>query len=192
MSLFSKIKSSLADWATGNSITYSDEEEIYKEITSLVDNLEEELEKAIMKGTLSDKWAIINFQNNIYTLPLLKALIKETLKKSATGIMSEMNTLLNFAMQLQKLHDKYEEIIKKRVTKIAPYNEEFQEIYYILIELRKVLVSNMHLKAIESCGYHDFAEFPNYGHIIKLKLEIARRRTVILPYLSEIDYNKGR
>ena len=50
----------------------------------------------------------------------------------------------------------------------------------------------MHLKAIESCGYHDFAEFPNYGHIIKLKLEIARRRTVILPYLSEIDYNKGR
>lgn len=192
MKLFSKIKSSVVDWVSGNSLNYSFEEEVYSNIMDLIDNLEEELEKMIEMGTLADKWAIIDFQNSIYTLPLLKSLIKEKLNKSQNCSMEEMNTLVNYAIQLQEMYDKYEQKIKKRIVKNAPAYGEFQEIYYILIEIRKILASHMNLEAIGQCDYHDISKFPSYNNILKLKMEIAKRRTIILPYLSEMDYNKGR
>lgn len=192
MSLFSRIKSSVIDWATGNSVSYSMEEDAYKEIMNLINTLEEELDGVIEKGTLADDWAIIDFQNNMYTLPLLKTLINETMKKNANRSMDEMNKLLTYMAQLQEVYDKYTNIIKIRIIRNATEYPEFQEIYYTLIELRKVLLSHMNLEPIKECGFYEEEFLPKYKQILKLKIGIAQRRTIILPYLSEMDYNKGR
>lgn len=189
MSLISKVKLSIINWASGNSINYRLEEEVYKEIIELLENLEQNLDKVISIGTLADKWAVIRFQNNIYTLPLLKMLIKDTFKKSQNYTMEEMDSLLNYVVELQKMYDKYEQNVKKRIIKLAPQSSEFQEIYYILIEFRKILASHLNLEAIKNCNYNDLTKFPSYISITQLKLEITKRRMIILPYLSEIDYN---
>lgn len=192
MSLFSKIKTSIMDWATGSSISYSMEEDTYKDIMNLINNLETELNQVIEKGTLADDWAIINFQNNMYTLPLLKTLINETMKKNVNTSMEEMNKSLIYMKHLQEIYEKYTEVIKIRIIENATEYPEFQEIYYILIELRKVLLLHMNLEPIKECGFYEEEFLPKYKEIIKLKAGIAKRRTITLPYLAEMDYNKGR
>lgn len=192
MSLFSKIKYSILDFTTGNSINYSLEENIYKEILSLLEQLEKKLERIISLGTLNDDWALIEFQNGNYTLPMLESLINENQKKSSNCSTEEMNKLLHYTMELQKLYDRYERTVKKRIVKIACEYEKFDEVFAIVSELRKILLMHMNIDTIKQCGYCNKDSFPSYSNLIKLKLEITKRRAIMLPYLSEIDYNKGR
>ena len=192
MGIFSKLKSAMIDWSVGYSTSYNEEEKVYKEIMHLLSNLDEELNELIFKSTLSDSWAIIEFQDAVYTLPLLKSLIKEVLDKNINCIGVEKNKLLGYAVQLQELYDKNERRVKSRIVKKVVDYVEFQEVYLILAELNKILVNHMNLVAIGQCGFENDNSLPNYKVIINLKNEIAKRRVIILPYLLEMDYNRGR
>lgn len=192
MSVFSKLANTVFDWATGNSISYSKEEEIYSEIMSLIERLEDVLQTIISTGNLSDPWAIIEIDNMEYTLPLLKSLIDEKLKNNINNSLADKNRVLNEIMKLQELYDTYEIKVKRRIVKNVLKFSEFQELYWILIELKKVLSAHMNLEAIKQVNYEVDKDFPSYNVLNKLKITIAERRIQIFPYLSEINYNKGK
>ncbi len=179
----------LRDWPTGNYHDYTMENDIYDQLLNLIDQLEEKLEIIALKGTLSDAWATFEYSDTIYTLILLKSLIELRIKQNIRKINKSMLVELE---HLQNFYKKMEEIVKNNIIKVCSYEEGMEEVYWNLMEIKKLLLNSASLKAIRSLNF-DYQNLDlTYNQIQQLKQSITIRKCEIVPYIEDMNYQKKK
>lgn len=179
----------IKDWPTGNYYDYTMENDIYNQLLDLIDQLEEKLEIVALKGTLSDAWATFGYSDTICTLLLLKNLIELRIKQNLENL--NKSTLIELE-HLQRFYKKMEKIVKNNIIKVCSYSEGMEEVYWNLVEIKKILLNSANLKAIKSQNF-DYQNLDlTYNQIHKLKQNIAIRKCEIVPYIEDMDYQKKR
>lgn len=187
MSMFNSLKGSVISGLN----SYEREEKIYEELVDLITRLESTLDIIISKGNFSDEWAVFEINNSNFTIPLLKATISNMMNEftlnpstfSAKG--KSFNDIVKLQETCSRVEIKIKDILIKNVTKY-----DLDELYNILIEILKILASNMNLSVVQKSGYKQSEQFPSYECICKLRELIAKRRSEIGPYLSEKNYKR--
>lgn len=191
MNIFSRFKNNIEDWATGNYHDYTSENEVYKEIQELTNRLEDNLEIVISKSTLFDTWATFEFGGITYTLPILKNLIEAKLKDYTLNPQKNTQDEFKEIEFLQEQYKKIEPKIKSKITKNCFGKEEMEEIYWILVEIKRKIKSYANLEAIKKSNLVN-QDSLDYEEIQFLKRCISERKCVIIPYIDKMDYNKKK
>lgn len=194
MRIFNFVKASITDWATGNSQSYEKEINIYDELIDLISRTDQILDEIIAKGNFSDEWAVFKIKNDKYTLPFLNAYINDLMKNYTLNSDNYEEKIKQFEYinQLQEIYEKTEFKIKTLLVNNVLRYEEMDELYWNLIEIKKLLISNMNLTAIQKSGFRPQEQLPKYEDINHLKILIAERKSDIIPYLGKINNSKKK
>lgn len=181
-----KIFNKISDWATNNSVNYSKENSVYDNVTSEIDKLNENINFVINSELLYDYFSeeeqVINFLNCKIDLEMKKNLLKKSKSDNYNKIFAE----------IKKIEEEYRMLLKK-IKNLILKDDRITDIQKSAFEINSIIYRNVLLEALKPFFETDIIYKKwTIEELENLRNTIAKRRTVILPYLIEIDYNKRK
>ncbi len=177
MSVLKKI----TNWATGNSISFEKENEVYEEIVKDINNINNLLDDLILDDEMMLRY-------NQLSIKSMRNFQKIKIQSSSHAKMtSERNDILQ---EIKLLEIEIQKLVEELKDKMLQ-DMELYEVQEIISSINYTIYHNIHMPAFESfIGENMMDKKWNQLQLNELRNSIAIRRQTLIPQL--VDINKRR